>query len=251
MDALNDGGVSRVHKRIGILGGLSPESTVSYYEYIFRRYEELHGDLAYPEMVICDVSFQRFADWMREDDWESITEALVEGLNRLSAAGADFAVLATNTMHLLFEELEADSALPLISIVEATAEAIRRDGLSVVGLLGTRFTMEKPFYIEGFKRHGIRAIVPTKKDRDLINRVVFEELAKGKIHAESRSEFLRIIDDLTGRGAQGIVLGCTEIPLLVTPESTDVQLFNTIAIHAEKALRHATSPETSQRVTEQ
>jgi aspartate racemase len=215
---------------------------VSYYEYIFRRYEELHGDLAYPELVIYDVSFQRFADWMREDDWDSIKNALVNGLNRLSAAGADFGIIATNTMHLLFEELEADSALPLISIVEATAEAIRKDGLSFVGLLGTRFTMEKPFYIEGFKRHGIQTVVPAKEDRDYINRVVFEELAKGKILAESRNEFLHIIDNLTSRGAQGIVLGCTEISLLVTPESTEMKLFNTVVIHADKALKHAISP---------
>ena len=242
MDTLRYGGVSTAHKRIGILGGLTPESTVSYYEYIFRKYEELYGDLAYPEIVICDVGFQRFADWMREDDWDSIKDALVDGLNWLSAAGADFGKIATNSMHLLFEELEAESALPLISIVEATAEAIRKDGLSVVGLLGTRFTMEKPFYIEVFKRHSIQTVVPAKKDRGYINRVVFEELAKGKILAESRNQFLRIIDDLTGRGAQGIVLGCTEIPLLVTPESTEVKLFNTVVIHADKALKHAISP---------
>ena len=228
-----------MHKRIGILGGMTAESTVSYYQHIFRRYEELHGDLGYPEMVIYDVSFQRFSDWMGEEDWASIEEALLEGLGRLQAAGADFAVIATNTMHILFEKLEARSPIPLISIVDATAEAINAEGLDTIGLLGTKFTMEKPFYVEGLKRHGIKALVPGKEERDYVNRVVFEELTYGRLLDKSRERYLEVIDGLLGRGAQGIVLGCTEIPLLVTPEHTDVKLFDTAVIHAEKALQHA------------
>jgi len=228
-----------MHKRIGILGGMTAESTVSYYQHIFRRYEELYGDLSYPEMVIYDVSFQRFSDWMGEEDWASIEEALLEGLGRLQAAGADFAVIATNTMHILFEKLEARSPIPLISIVDATAEAIKAEGLDTIGLLGTKFTMEKPFYVEGLKRHGIKALVPGKEERDYVNRVVFEELTYGRLLDKSRERYLEVIDGLLGRGAQGIVLGCTEIPLLVTPEHTDVKLFDTAVIHAEKALQHA------------
>jgi len=228
-----------MHKRIGILGGMTAESTVSYYQHIFRRYEELYGDLSYPEMVIYDVSFQRFSDWMGEEDWASIEEALLEGLGRLQAAGADFAVIATNTMHILFEKLEARSPIPLISIVDATAEAINAEGLDTIGLLGTKFTMEKPFYVEGLKRHGIKALVPGKEERDYVNRVVFEELTYGRLLDKSRERYLEVIDGLLGRGAQGIVLGCTEIPLLVTPEHTDVRLFDTAVIHAEKALQHA------------
>jgi len=228
-----------MHKRIGILGGMTAESTVSYYQHIFRRYEELYGDRSYPEMVIYDVSFQRFSDWMGEEDWASIEEALLEGLGRLQAAGADFAVIATNTMHILFEKLEARSPIPLISIVDATAEAIKAEGLDTIGLLGTKFTMEKPFYVEGLKRHGIKALVPGKEERDYVNRVVFEELTYGRLLDKSRERYLEVIDGLLGRGAQGIVLGCTEIPLLVTPEHTDVKLFDTAVIHAEKALQHA------------
>lgn len=228
-----------MHKRIGILGGLTPESTVTYYQHIFRRYEELHGDLGYPETVIYDVSFQRFEDWMGEEDWDSIEEALLDGLERLAAAGADFAVIATNTMHILFKKLEERSPIPLISIVDATAEAIEQQGMEVVGLLGTRFTMEKPFYVEGLKRHGIEALVPGKEERNYIDRVVFEELSRGLLLPESRSGYLEIIDGLIERGAQGVVLGCTEIPLLVTEEYTDVKLFDTAVIHAEKALQHA------------
>jgi len=228
-----------MHKRIGILGGMTAESTVSYYQHIFRRYEELHGNLAYPEMVIYDVSFQRFEDWMGEEDWDSIEEGLLNGLGRLHAAGADFAVIATNTMHILFDKLKARSPIPMLSIVDATAEAVKEAGLDKVGLLGTRFTMEKPFYVEGLRAHGIEAIVPEEEDRAYVDRVVFHELSFGKLLPESRKGYLKIIDGLVERGAQGVVLGCTEIPLLVTPEHTDVKLFDTAVIHAEKALQHA------------
>ncbi len=228
-----------MHKRIGILGGMTPESTVTYYQHIFKHYEELHGDLGYPETVIYDVSFQRFEDWMGKEDWDSIEEALLDGLKRLSAAGADFAVIATNTMHILFEKLEARSPIPLISIVDATAEAVKEEGMEVVGLLGTRFTMEKLFYRGGLKKHGIETLVPGKDERNYIDRVVFEELSRGLLLPESRNGYLEIIDGLLERGAQGIVLGCTEIPLLVTEEHTDVKLFDTAVIHAEKALQYA------------
>jgi aspartate racemase len=228
-----------MYKRIGILGGMTPESTVTYYQHIFRRYEEVHGDLGYPETVIYDVSFQRFEDWMGEEDWGSIEEALLDGLKRLAAAGAEFAVIATNTMHILFEKLEARSPIPLISIVDATAEAIKEEGFEVVGLLGTRFTMEKPFYREGLKKHGIDTLVPDEGERIYINRVVFEELSRGQLLPDSRNRYLEIVDGLVQEGAQGVVLGCTEIPLLVTPEHTDVTLFDTAVIHAEKALQYA------------
>jgi aspartate racemase len=228
-----------MHKRIGILGGMTPESTVTYYQHIFRRYEELYGDLNYPEIVIYDVSFQRFEDWMGEEDWDSIEEALLDGLTRLAAAGANFAVIATNTMHILFERLEERSPIPLISIVDTTAEAVKEESMEFVGLLGTRFTMEKPFYREGLKKHGIETLVPGKEEKDYINRVVFEELSRGLLLPESRNRYLEIIDGLVERGAQGIVLGCTEIPLLVTQEHTDVKLFDTAVIHAEKALQYA------------
>ncbi|MCK4582855.1 amino acid racemase, partial [Candidatus Bathyarchaeota archaeon] len=185
-----------MHKRIGILGGLTAESTVHYYQHIFKTYEKQHGDLGYPEMLIYDVSFQRFADWMSVEDWDSIEEALLDGLKRLDAAGADFAVIATNTMHLLYDRLESRSPIPLISIVDATAEAVKEEGLTVIGLLGTRFTMEKPFYVDGLKRHGIEALVPDKNEREYINRVVFQELAKGKLLQESRDKYLEIINRL-------------------------------------------------------
>jgi len=231
-----------MYKKIGILGGLTPESTVTYYQHIVRRYQRQFGDHGYPEIIIYSVSFQRFEDWMGEEDWDSIREALLKGLESLGAAGADFAVIATNTMHIVFDYLQERSPIPLISIIDATAEAIKNEGMDTVGLMGTRFTMEKPFYKEGLARHGIEALVPEKADRDYINKIVFEELSRGLLRSESREGFLKIIERLVERGAQGIVLGCTEIPLLVTQEHTSVRIFDTATIHADKALDFAITP---------
>jgi len=231
-----------MHKRIGILGGLTPESTITYYQHIVHRYEELHGDHGYPEIVIYSVTFQRFEDWMEAEEWERVFEGLADALRRLAAAGADFVVMATNTMHLLLPRLERVSPIPILSIVEATVRAIERQGLGTVGLLGTRFAMEKPFYAEGLAGHGIRSVVPDKEDRELIHRVIMQELSLGVLRDESRREYLRIIEGLVARGAQGIVLGCTEIPLLVKPEHTKIPLFDTATIHAEEALERAIEP---------
>ncbi len=228
-----------MHKKIGILGGLSPESTVTYYLRIVRKYQELFGDHSYPEIIIYSVSFQKFINWMAQEKWNTITEELINAIRSLSAAGADFAVIATNTMHIVFDKVQEKSPIPVISIIEATAEAIKEERMDTVGLLGTRFTMEKKFYRRGLAGHGIETLVPDKADRNYIDKVVFEELSRGLINSESRNKFLRIIEDLIGRGAQGVVLGCTEIPLLVNARHTSVKLFDTATIHADKALKFA------------
>jgi len=228
-----------MHKRIGILGGLTPESTVTYYLHIVRTWQQRHRDHRYPEIVVYSESFQQFEDWMEAGEWDAIGDALAEGLRHLAAAGADFAVIATNTMHLLFDRLQAGSPIPLLSIVDATAAAVRRAGISTVGLLGTRFTMEKPFYAEGLGRHGIATLVPTGVERADVHQIVMEELAMGVLRESSRARYLEIIGGLNARGAQGMVLGCTEIPLLVTPAHTSVPLFDTAVLHAEAALEYA------------
>ena len=231
-----------MYKRIGILGGLTPESTVTYYMHIVHRYHELYGDHGYPECVIVGVSFQKYEDWMAAEDWGSIEAALLGGLRALRAAGADFAVIATNTMHIIFDRLQAQVDFPFLSIVDATAEAVKEEGLGKVGLIGTGFTMGKPFYREGLARHGIETVTPEATDQDYIVRVIFEELSIGKIAEESRRGYLKIIDKLVARGAEGIVLGCTEIPLLVRQQDTSVRVFDTATIHAEKALQYALRP---------
>ena len=231
-----------MHKKIGILGGLSPESTVIYYLRIVRRYQELFGDHSYPEIIIYSVSFQKFVDWMAKDRWNEITEELIRDIRNLAAAGADFALIATNTMHLVFDKVEEASPIPLINIVDATAESIRKEKINAVGLLGTVFTMERDFYREGLAKYGIETLVPKKEDRDYIDKVIFGELCKGLIREESRNSFKRIIEELTGRGAEGIVLGCTEIPLLIGEKDVSTRIFDTATIHADKALDLAIKP---------
>jgi aspartate racemase len=228
-----------MHKRIGILGGMTPESTITYYQHIVRAYVQRHGTYAYPEIVIYSVSFQQFEDWMESGQWDAIGDALSRGLQHLAAAGAEFAVIATNTMHLLFERLERASPIPLISIVDATGRAIERAGLRTIGLLGTRFTMEQPFYAEGLARRGIRTIVPERDERADIHRIIMHELSRGDLRDNSRARYLAIIANLAAQGAEGVVLGCTEIPLLVKPEHTPVPLFDTAVLHADEALAHA------------
>ena len=228
-----------MYKRIGIIGGLTPESTVSYYMHIVHRYNEIYGDHGYPETIIVGVTFQDYMDWMNSEDWTSITEALLAGLETLKKAGADFAVIATNTMHHVFAELQSRIDLPLISIVDATAEAVKREGFKKVGLIGTQFSMNKPFYREGLAKHGIEMVTPSEEDKKYITKVIFEELSTGILLDESRNKYLNIIDKLVARGAEGIVLGCTEIPLLIKQEHTKVKVFDTAIIHAEKALQYA------------
>jgi len=230
-----------LYKRIGILGGMSPESTITYYEYITRTYRERFGDHGYPEILIFSVSFQEFMNWMREDRWDLITEKIIEGMTHLHKGGADFGLIATNTMHAVFDEVEKRSPMPLISIVDATAEEVRQEHLKVVGLLGTSLTMSADFYKKKLLSYSIETLVPEEKDQEYVNRIIFGELVNGQILQSSRRGFIKIIEDLKDRGVQGVILGCTEIPLLMREEDVDVKLFDTTVIHAEKALNYAIS----------
>lgn len=236
-----------MHKRIGILGGMTPESTLTYYQHIVRTYQQRYGTHAFPEIVIYSVSFQQFEDWMESGEWDAIAVALGDGLERLAAAGADFAVIATNTMHLLFDRLERSSPIPLISIVDATGRAIERTGLHTVGLLGTRFTMTESFYADRLARRGIRTLVPEADEQAEIHRIIMDELSRGELRETSRARYLAIMAKLAAGGAEGIVLGCTEIPLLVRPEHTSVPLFDTAVLHAEEALACALGQEPGAR----
>jgi aspartate racemase len=228
-----------MYKRIGILGGLTPESTVPYYLHIIHRYEEMFHNHAYPEVVIFSVSFQKFDDWMEREDWESMELELANGLRALHGAGADFAVIATNTMHNLYEKLDRRNIIPLLSLVDATAAEVKKTGIKRVGLIGTKFAMNKPYYREGLAKFGIKAIVPDEEDQVYIGKVIFEELSYGILKEESRRGYIEIMERLKKKGAQGIILGCTEIPLLIKQEHTKIPVFDTTSIHAEAALQHA------------
>jgi aspartate racemase len=228
-----------MHKKIGIIGGMSPESTVEYYRYITRTYTERFGDHGYPEVVIYSVSFQPYVDWPREDRWDLVAQGLSAAARQLEAAGADIILIATNTMHLVFEEVQASISVPMLSLLDAVGEAILARGLKTVGLLGTQFTMEKTFYPDALAPKGISILVPEADDREYVNRVIYEELVAGQIREASRAGFVAVVDRLAARGAEGVILGCTEIPLLVSEADVRMPLFDTTAIHAEAALRCA------------
>jgi len=228
-----------MHKRIGILGGMSPESTAAYYQYITRAYTERFGDYGYPEIIIYSVSFQPYVDWPQQDRWDLVAQGLGEAAQKLEAAGADFIVIATNTMHLVFDQVQASVNVPILSLLDAVSEAIQARGIKTVGLLGTRFAMEKGFYQDALARKGITVLVPGKEDREYVNAVIYNELVAGQIRHESRAGFVAIIKKLAERGAEGVILGCTEIPLLVSEGDAGMPLFDTAAIHAEAALNYA------------
>ena len=227
-----------MHKKIGILGGMSPESTVEYYQYITRTYTERFGDYGYPEVIIYSVIFQPYVDWPNQDRWDLVAQGLSEAAQKLEAAGADFIVIATNTMHLVFDQVQANVTVPMLSLLDAVGDAVLARGIKTVGLLGTKFTMEKTFYQDALARQGITVLVPDAQDRAYVNAVVYDELVAGQIQDESRAGYVAITRKLAEQGAEGIILGCTEIPLLVSEEDVGMPLFDTTVIHAEAALNY-------------
>jgi aspartate racemase len=207
--------------------------------HIIHRYEEMFHNHAYPEVVIFSVSFQRFDDWMEVEDWKSMELELAKGLRAFHGAGADFAVIATNTMHNLFEKLDRRNIIPPLSLVDATGAEVKKAGIRKVGLIGTKFAMNMPYYREGLAKYGVKVVVPDEEDQAYSNRVIFEELSYGVLKDESRKGYLEVMDRLKKKGAQGIILGCTEIPLLTKQKHTKIPVFDTTSIHAEAAFQHA------------
>ena len=228
-----------MHKKIGVLGGMSPESTVEYYQYITRTYTERFGDHNYPEIIIYSVCFQPYIDWPKEDRWDLIAAGLRDAARGLAAAGADFILIATNTMHLIFDDVQAGVDVPMLSLLDAVGDAIRARGMKRVGLIGTQFTMEKTFYQDALLRRGIDVLVPDAGDRMYVNGVIYNELIVGQVREESRAGFVEVIQKLVARGVEGLVLGCTEIPLLVSEADAGIPLFDTTLIHAEAVLNYA------------
>jgi aspartate racemase len=225
-----------MHKKIGILGGMSPESTVEYYQYMTRTYVERFGDYSYPQIVINSVTFQPYVDWPEADRWDLVAQGLSRAAQELESAGVDFIIIATNTMHYVFDRVQSSVKIPMLSLLDAVAEAILAENMQTVGLLGTRFTMEMGFYQEALGKRGIAVLTPDAGDREYVNRIIYTELVAGQIHDDSRAGYVRVIDKLAARGAQGVILGCTEIPLLVGEKDVDIPVFDTTTIHAEAAL---------------
>ena len=227
-------------KTIGLIGGMSWESTVPYYRQINETIKDSLGGLHSAKLVLYSVDFHEIERLQHAGDWDAAGRVLANAARSLQAAGADFLVLCTNTMHKVAPAIEAAVAIPLLHIADPTAVAIKRAGHAIVGLLGTRFTMEQDFYRQRLsERHGLQVVVPETPDREIIHRVIYSELCLGVVKPESRSEYRRIMRSLADQGAQAIILGCTEISLLVGQEDSPVPLFDTTAIHAGAAAEEA------------
>lgn len=229
-------------KTLGLIGGMSWESTVPYYQVINRTVQERLGGLHSAKVVLVSIDFAELAPLQVAGDWEAAGAMMVEAARAVERAGADLLVLTANTMHKVAPAIEAAIRIPMLHIADPTAEAVRAAGITKVGLLGTRFTMEERFYRDRLRdRHGLEVLVPERTERDVVHRVIYEELCRGRFLDSSRAEFRRIMAALVDAGAQGLVLGCTEIALLVGPEDSTVPQFDTATLHARAAAEWAVS----------
>jgi len=220
-------------KLIGLIGGMSWQSTIPYYRLINEFVEERLGGLHSARMLLYSVDFHDIEHLQRVGDWQTAGQLLAATARSLENAGADCLVLCTNTMHRVSPAIEAAVRIPLLHIVDPTAQVIKSAGFSAVGLLGTRFTMEDDFYRDRLTaRHGLTVLTPSAVDRDLIHRIIYDELCRGKVLPASREVFRKVMRSLSAQGAQAIILGCTEICLLVTQTDSAVPLFDTTSIHA-------------------
>ena len=227
-------------RTIGLLGGMSWESTALYYQGINQRVKQELGGLHSAKIVLVSVDFQVIEDLQNKNQWEEAGRILSEAASQVEAAGADFLLICTNTMHKVAPQIESALSIPLLHIADATADEIKKHGMTRIGLLGTNFTMEQEFYAGRLEeKHGLDVLVPEKEDREIVHRVIYEELVLGIQKDESREEYLRIIEDLRKKGAEGVIEGCTEIGMLVQQKHTNLPLFDTTEIHVQKAVELA------------
>ena len=226
-------------KTIGIIGGLSPESTVKYYEWLNAGAKKRLGGHHSARILLSSLDFGEFVALKAKDDWDGQGDLIVLEAERLERAGADFIILATNTMHMFADRIRAAVNIPFLHLAEATADQIIAQGIETIGLLGTRYTMEFDFYKAGLRKRGIEALVPDTADISEVNRIIYDELVHGVVSEASKASYRDIIASLEARGAKGIIMGCTEITLLVDSGDARVPLFDTTRIHVEKALDFA------------
>ncbi|NTU66113.1 MAG: aspartate/glutamate racemase family protein [Chloroflexi bacterium] len=230
-------------KTIGLIGGMSWESSAEYYRLINTLVKERLGGFHSAKCVMVSLDFAEIETLQREGRWAESARVLVAAAQNLERAGADLVLLCTNTMHKVADDIQASIQVPFLHIADATAEQIRAQGLTTVGLLGTRFTMEEDFYVGRLtQRHGLQVLIPNLDEREMIHRVIYDELVLGEIKAESKAQYLAAIDHLIERGAQGIILGCTEIGLLIQADDCRVPVFDTTRLHAQAAVALALTP---------
>ena len=227
-------------KIIGLIGGMSWESSLEYYRIINETVRNRLGGLHSAQSLMYSVDFAEIESLQHQGHWQAATQIMIEAARRVERGGADFLVICTNTMHKMAEEVQKNISIPILHIGDATAERVKAQRLHRVGLLGTKFTMEEEFY-KGrlIQKHGLQVIIPTPEDRSIVHRVIYDELVIGKINPTSRAHYQRIIEELVAQGCEGIVLGCTEIGLLVKEADSRVPLFDTTQIHAIAAVEYA------------
>ncbi|MEZ9232472.1 aspartate/glutamate racemase family protein [Vibrio amylolyticus] len=229
-------------KTIGMIGGMSWESTVSYYQTINQSINKSQGGHHSAKLVLVSVDFAEIEKYQASNEWDKAAGVLIQAAQALEKAGADFFVICTNTMHKVATVVQAEVNIPLLHIADATGQNLKLRGIKKVGLLGTAFTMEQEFYKGYLEREfGIEVIVPNGVQRRLIHDVIYNELCMGRVSRRSKSDYISIIEDLHAEGAEGVILGCTEIGLLVKAEDTDILLFDTTKIHVEHTVSHALS----------
>ncbi|MFA1820311.1 aspartate/glutamate racemase family protein [Virgibacillus oceani] len=226
-------------KTIGLIGGMSWESSSEYYRVINEEVKHRLGGLHSAKCILYSVDFHEIETYQSAGEWEQAGQILGEAANALEKAGSDIIVLCTNTMHIVIDLIEKSVSIPVLHIADATAGEINKQGLRKIGLLGTAYTMEQDFYKSRIKANNMDVFVPEKSDRDMINKIIFEELCLGEIHASSRAYFQKVIRGLMDKGAEGIILGCTEVGLLIKQEHVGVPLFDTTVIHAIEAVNWA------------
>ena len=230
-------------KTIGLLGGMSWESTLEYYRIINQTVKARLGGSHSAQCLLYSVDFSEIEPLQHAGQWEELTQLMIAAVRRLEQGGADCLVICTNTMHRMAEEIQAATPLPLIHIADTTAQAIKAQGLQTVGLLGTRFTMEGDFYRGRLEQeHGLTVLIPDDAGREIVHRVIYDELIHGIIQEKSRRAYLNVVAGLTAAGAQGVILGCTEISLLVKQTDVDIPVFDTTALHAQAAVDWALKP---------
>jgi aspartate racemase len=227
-------------KVIGLIGGMSWESSLEYYRIINERVKEKLGGLHSAKSLMFSVDFQEIEQLQHRGDWNGATMLMIDAAKRLELGGADMIVICTNTRHKMADDIQKNTPIPLIHIADATAEKVMKSGMKRVGLIGTKFTMEENFY-KGrlIEKYGLDVIIPDEEERQMVHDTIYKELCLGIINQNSREKFTRVIENLARNGAEGVILGCTEIPLLVRQEDVKVQLFDTTCIHAKAAADYA------------
>lgn len=227
-------------KTIGLIGGMTWESTLLYYRIINETLNKKLGGLHSAKCIIYSLDFEEIEKSLIHGNWGKIEETIIKASQKLEKAGADLIVICTNTIHKIADNVQKGIDIPLINIIDATGESIIERGINRIGLLGTKFTMEEDFYKKRLKeKFKLMTLVPLEKDREIIHKIILEELSFGKINKSSKSKIKKIINDLILKGAQGIILGCTELPILIGEKDIEVPFFNTTKIHAEKAVKYA------------